>query len=69
MFNFDGAVEAQKLSNEKVRDPVHGYIHIQDQIILDLINTREFNACAELSNWAVPSTPSTGPNIRASVTP
>ena len=43
MFNFDGAVAAQKLSREKVfRDPVHGYIHIQDQIILDLINTREF---------------------------
>lgn len=28
---------------EKVfRDPVHGYIHIQHQIILDLIDTREF---------------------------
>ena len=28
---------------EKVfRDPIHGYIYIQDQIILDLINTKEF---------------------------
>lgn len=28
---------------EKVfRDPVHDYIHIQDRLILDLINTREF---------------------------
>lgn len=28
---------------EKVfRDPVHGYIHIQHQVILDLIDTKEF---------------------------
>lgn len=31
------------LEREKVfRDPVHGYIHVQHQTILDLINTREF---------------------------
>ncbi|MBF0780999.1 MULTISPECIES: HD domain-containing protein [unclassified Granulicatella] len=31
------------LTREKVfRDPVHGYIHVQHQTILDLINTREF---------------------------
>lgn len=32
-----------RLKTEKVfRDPVHDYIHIQHQIILDLINSREF---------------------------
>lgn len=33
----------QLLPREKVfRDPVHNYIHVQHQIILDLINTKEF---------------------------
>ncbi|UUX33173.1 HD domain-containing protein [Fundicoccus culcitae] len=33
----------QKLEREKVfRDPVHDYIHIQDRVILDLIDTSEF---------------------------
>lgn len=33
----------KKLQREKVfRDPVHGYIHVQHQTILDLINTKEF---------------------------
>lgn len=33
----------EKLLNEKVlRDPIHNFIHIQDRIILDLINTTEF---------------------------
>lgn len=32
----------QKLAIEKVfRDPVHNYIHVQHQVILDLINTKE----------------------------
>ncbi|QTU82878.1 HD domain-containing protein [Carnobacteriaceae bacterium zg-C25] len=32
-----------ELTQEKVfRDPVHGYIHVQHQTILDLINTKEF---------------------------
>ncbi|MGY3778478.1 HD domain-containing protein [Isobaculum melis] len=32
----------QLLANEKVfRDPVHDYIHVQHQVILDLINTKE----------------------------
>lgn len=32
-----------ELMKEKVfRDPVHGYIHVQHQTILDLINTKEF---------------------------
>ncbi|MCW6682486.1 HD domain-containing protein [Aerococcaceae bacterium NML160702] len=31
------------LSREKVfRDPVHDYVHIQDKVIIDLINSREF---------------------------
>ncbi|MCX7511997.1 HD domain-containing protein, partial [Levilactobacillus brevis] len=33
----------QRLPREKVlRDPVHNYIYVQHQVILDLINTREF---------------------------
>lgn len=33
----------QRLAVEKVfRDPVHDYIHVQDQVILDLIDSREF---------------------------
>ena len=35
-FNF-------KLSEEKVfKDPVHGYVHVRDKIIWDLIGTKEF---------------------------
>lgn len=35
--------QAQVLSREKVfRDPVHNYIHIRDHIILQLIDTKEF---------------------------
>ena len=33
----------EKLAEKKViRDPIHGYIHIHDKVIWDLINTREF---------------------------
>lgn len=33
----------QQLPMEKVfRDPIHNYIYVQDQVILDLINTKEF---------------------------
>jgi len=33
----------EKLAKEKVlRDPIHNFIHVQDRIILDLINTTEF---------------------------
>ena len=43
MQSFTEKVAAQKLTREKVfRDPVHDYIHIRDRIIIDLINTREF---------------------------
>ena len=32
-----------KLRHEKVfRDPVHNYIHVEDKVIFDLINTKEF---------------------------
>ena len=32
-----------KLAEEKVfKDPVHRYIHVRDQVIWDLIGTREF---------------------------
>lgn len=35
--------ENQRLPMEKVfRDPIHDYVYIQDQVILDLINTKEF---------------------------
>ena len=34
--------KTQLLAKEKVfRDPIHGYIHVQNQLILDLINTKE----------------------------
>ena len=43
MSEFTQLVQQQKLTRDKVfRDPVHDYIHVQDQLILDLINTREF---------------------------
>lgn len=33
----------QKLAEEKVfKDPVHRYIHVRDQVIWDLVNSREF---------------------------
>lgn len=37
------AYRDERLPREKVfRDPVHNYIYVQHQVILDLINTREF---------------------------
>lgn len=43
MNELQQKIKNQKLHREKVfRDPVHGYIHIHDQLILDLIGTREF---------------------------
>ncbi|MEJ7210268.1 hypothetical protein WL221_13330, partial [Staphylococcus capitis] len=33
----------QKLAEEKVfKDPIHKYIHVKDQLIWDLIKTKEF---------------------------
>ena len=43
MSSFEEKVTAQELKREKVfRDPVHDYVHIRDHVILDLIETREF---------------------------
>ena len=43
MTNFAELVAEQTLPREKVfRDPVHDYIHIRDRIIIDLIETKEF---------------------------
>lgn len=37
------AYVTRKLSEEKVfKDPIHRYIHVQDQLIWDLIKTKEF---------------------------
>ena len=39
------------LPKEKVlRDPIHNYIYIQHQVILDLINTRSSKGYAGLNN-------------------
>lgn len=33
----------EKLAEKKViRDPIHGYVHIEDKVIWDLLNTKEF---------------------------
>ncbi len=35
--------QSEKLPHPvELRDPVHGYIHIEDKVILDLINSKEF---------------------------
>lgn len=35
--------QSKKLDHEKVlRDPVHNYIHVKDKVILDIINSKEF---------------------------
>ncbi|MDF7637763.1 HD domain-containing protein [Leuconostocaceae bacterium ESL0958] len=44
----------EKLAREKVlRDPIHGFIHIQDQLILDLINTSEFQRLRRVQQLGV----------------
>ncbi len=43
MSTFQDKLAAQRLSREKVfRDPVHDYIHIRDRLIIELVDTREF---------------------------
>lgn len=43
MTTYQARYEQQILPREKVfRDPVHGYIHIRDNLILQLIDTKEF---------------------------
>lgn len=42
-MTFDDLYQQQKLNREKVfRDPVHDYIYVHDRIILELIDTIEF---------------------------
>ena len=44
----------QMLPMEKVlRDPIHNYIYIQHQVILDLINTREFQRLRRIRQLGV----------------
>lgn len=46
----------EKLSNEKVlRDPIHNFIHIQDRVILDLINTTEFQRLRRVQQLGITS--------------
>ncbi|MBZ5962222.1 HD domain-containing protein [Leuconostoc gasicomitatum] len=45
-----------KLLNEKVlRDPIHNFIHIQDRVILDLINTSEFQRLRRIQQLGITS--------------
>ena len=35
--------QSEKLKQEVVlRDPVHGYIHIEDKVIFDIVKSKEF---------------------------
>lgn len=35
--------QSEKLKQEVVlRDPVHGYIHIEDKVVLDILKSKEF---------------------------
>lgn len=39
MLNF----QSEKLKDEVLlRDPVHGYIHIEDKVIFDILQSKEF---------------------------
>lgn len=49
-FQYSGAL----LPMEKVlRDPIHNYIYIQNKVILDLINTREFQRLRRIRQLGV----------------
>ena len=42
-MNTDTFEESNRLAYEKVfRDPVHDHVHVNHQLILDLINAKEF---------------------------
>ena len=44
----------EKLPREKVfRDPVHNYVHVQHRVILDLINTPEFQRLRRIKQLGV----------------
>ena len=43
-----------KLTEEKVfKDPIHRFIHVQDQLIWDLIKTKEFQRLRRI--WTDPN--------------
>ncbi|MGX7051957.1 HD domain-containing protein [Leuconostoc palmae] len=47
----------EKLQNEKVlRDPIHNFIHVQDRVILDLINTSEFQRLRRVQQLGISAT-------------
>lgn len=49
------AYATQKLAEEKVfKDPVHRYIHVQDQVIWDLIATKEFQRLRRIRQLGSP---------------
>lgn len=49
-------MSTQKLKNEKVfRDPVHDVIRVQDQVILDLIDTSEFQRLRRIKQLGITS--------------
>lgn len=40
---FMARFQSEKLKQEVVlRDPVHGYIHIEDKVIFDIVKSKEF---------------------------
>lgn len=46
-----------KVKEEKVfRDPVHGYVHVKDQVIADLIETKEFQRLRRIKQLGTTST-------------
>ena len=54
----------QRLPIEKVfRDPVHNYIHVQHQVILDLINSAEVQRLRRIKQLGTSSLRFTVPNI------
>lgn len=56
----------QKLPIEKVfRDPVHNYIHVQHQVVLDLINSKEVQRLRRVKQLGTSLLPSTGQSIAA----
>ena len=55
--------------NEKVfRDPVHNYIHVDNQIIYDLINTKEFQRLRRIKQLGTSSYTFHGGSTAASPT-
>ena len=40
-----------KLEEKVFRDPVYGYVHVYDQLIWDLIQTKEVQRYAVLNSW------------------